>query len=34
VKGLTFSKGNGAITKQLQAMNFVKEGGYRSKNEE
>jgi hypothetical protein len=33
-KGSSFSKGKGAITKQLQVMNFVKEGGYRSKKEE
>jgi hypothetical protein len=33
-KGSTFSKGNGAITNQLKAMNFVKEGSYRSKNKE
>jgi hypothetical protein len=34
VKGSSISKGNGAITNQLKAMNFVKEGSYRSKNEE
>jgi hypothetical protein len=33
-KGSSFSKGKGAITKQLQVMNFVKEGSYRSKKEE
>jgi hypothetical protein len=33
-KGSSFSKGNSAITNQLQTMNFVKEGIYRSKNEE
>jgi hypothetical protein len=30
-KGSTFSKGNNAITNQLQSMNFVKEGSYRRK---
>jgi hypothetical protein len=33
-KGSSFSKGKGAITKQLQVTNFVKEGSYRSKKEE
>jgi hypothetical protein len=33
-KGSSFSKGKGAITKQLQVMNFVKEGSYKSKKEE
>jgi hypothetical protein len=30
----SLSKGNGAITNPLQAMNFFKKGSYRSKNEE
>jgi len=33
-KGSSFSKGHGVITNQLQVMNFVKEGIYRSKKEE
>jgi hypothetical protein len=33
-KGSSFSKGKGAITKELQVMKFVKEGSYRSKKEE
>jgi hypothetical protein len=33
-KGSSFSKENSAITNQLQAMNFLKEGSYRSKNKE
>jgi hypothetical protein len=32
-KGSSFSKGKGAITNQLQVMNFFKEGSYRSKME-
>jgi hypothetical protein len=33
-KGSSLSKGKGEITKQLQVMNFVKEGSCRSKKEE